>query len=96
MKENIAKEKALDFSVRIVNLQKYLRREKKEFTLSDQIMRSGTAIGANIAEAEFAFSERDMLSNLHIALKEAAETLYWLQLLCRTGFITEKEIPVFP
>ena len=91
MKENIAREKALAFSVRIVNLHKYLRKEKKEFTLSDQILRSGTSIGANISEAEFALSDRDMFSKLHIALKEASETQYWLELLYRTLYLSEKE-----
>ena len=90
MKENIAREKALCFSVRIVNLHRYLRKEKKEFTLSDQVLRSGTSIGANISEAQFALSERDMLVKLQIALKEAAETMYWLELLYRTGYIEEK------
>ena len=67
---NPGKEKAMLFSVRIVKLHQFLRREKKEFTISDQILRSGTSIGANIAEAEYAASDKDMLNKLQIALKE--------------------------
>ena len=59
----------------------YLKNEKKEYTLSEQILRSGTSIGANIAECEFAFSRRDFLSKMYIALKECGETVYWLDLL---------------
>ncbi len=78
------------FSVRIVKLRRYLCLEKKEYTISDQILRSGTSIGANIAEAEYAASDRDMLSKLQIALKETAETSYWLELLFRTGYLSDK------
>ena len=88
---NPGKEKAMLFSVRIVKLHQFLRREKKEFTISDQILRSGTSIGANIAEAEYAASDKDMLNKLQIALKEAAETCYWLELLYRTDFVQEKQ-----
>ena len=88
---NVAKEKAIHFAVRIVNLQKYLIREFKEYTLSNQILRSGTSIGANISEAESAISEKDFLSKIYIALKETSETLYWLELLHRTNYLTDKQ-----
>ena len=90
-KDNIAKEKALQFAIRIVRLHNNLRKEKREYSLSDQILRSGTSIGANISEAEYAVSEREMLSKLKIALKEAAETRYWIELLFKTDYIDEKE-----
>ncbi len=88
---NVAKEKAIHFAVRIVNLQKFLVREFKEYTLSNQVLRSGTSIGANIAEAESAISERDFLSKIYISLKETSETLYWLELLHRTNYLTDKQ-----
>ena len=91
MRENIAREKSLAFSIRIVNLHKYLRNVKREYTLSDQVLRSGTSIGANISEAEYALSDRDMFSKLHIALKEASETQYWLELLYHTAYLSERE-----
>ena len=88
---NITKEKAMRFSVRIVNLQRFLIREFKEYTLSNQILRSATSIGANLAEAECAISDRDFLSKIYIALKETAETLYWLELLYKTYYLTDKQ-----
>lgn len=88
---NVAKEKAIHFAVRIVNLQKYLVREFKEYTLSNQVLRSGTSIGANIAEAESAISEKDFLSKIYISLKETSETLYWLELLHRTNYLTDNQ-----
>ena len=88
---NITKEKVMRFSVRIVNLQRFLIKEYKEYTLSNQILRSATSIGANLAEAECAISDRDFLSKIYIALKETAETLYWIELLFRTNYLTEKQ-----
>lgn len=79
------------FSVRIVNMQRFLIKEYKEYTLSNQILRSATSIGANLAEAECAISDRDFLSKIYISLKETAETLYWLELLFRTNYLTEKQ-----
>ena len=84
--EHTVKYKSKRFAVRIVNLYKYLCNEKKEFVLSKQILRSGTSIGANIAESECAISRRDFLAKVYIALKECAETLYWLDLLYETEF----------
>ena len=87
MKENLVFDKSKDFAIRIVNLYKYLCETKKEYVLSKQVLRSGTSIGANIAESEFAISKKDFMSKLYIALKEATETLYWLELLYKTEYI---------
>lgn len=83
--------KSKRFAVRIVNLYKYLCAEKKEFVLSKQVLRSGTSIGANIAESECAISEKDFLSKIYIALKECAETIYWLDLLAETDCLKAEE-----
>jgi four helix bundle protein len=83
--------KSLAFSVRIVNLYRYLKDQKKEYVISKQICKSGTSIGANIAEAQRAQSTADFVSKMKIALKEANETQYWLQLLFETKYITGKE-----
>ena len=91
MKENIIMSKSFAFSVRIVNLHKYLSQQKNESVISKQIYKSGTSIGANIAEAQRAQSTADFVSKMKIALKEANETQYWLQLLRETDYITEKE-----
>ena len=90
-KKNTAREKSKDFAVRIVNLYRHLCDEKKEFVLSKQVLRSGTSIGANLAEAEYAISDKDFLSKVYIALKENAETIFWLDLLCQTKYLTEME-----
>ncbi len=79
-------DKTLNFAIRIVNLKKFLE-EKNEFIISKQILRSGTAIGANCKEAQYAQSKMDFLSKINIALKEASETDYWLTLLYKTDFI---------
>ena len=84
-------EKSFDFAVRVVNLYKYLCNEKKEFTLSKQLLRSGTSIGANINEAQDAQSKNDFISKLSISLKEARETKYWIELLRETDYLTDKE-----
>ena len=91
MKENIILKKSLAFSVRIVNLHRYLSDCKREYIISRQICKSGTSIGANIAEAQRAQSTADFVSKMKIALKEANETQYWLQLLHETSYITDKE-----
>jgi four helix bundle protein len=89
--KNIARNKSKSFAVRIVNLYKHLCDEKKEYVLSKQVLRSGTSIGANLAEAEYAISEKDFLAKVYIALKESAETVFWLELLFQTEYITEME-----
>ncbi len=89
--KNIVKEKSLDFAIRIVNLYKYLTDSKKEFIMSKQLLRSGTAIGALVGESEHAESKADFIHKLSVALKEANETDYWLELLYRTEYLTEKQ-----
>ena len=84
-------EKSFRFAIRIVNLYHVLRREKREFVLSKQVMRSGTSIGANVAESQQAQSRADFVAKLNIALKEAAETNYWLRLLHATDYLTDAE-----
>ncbi|MDE6192056.1 MAG: four helix bundle protein [Muribaculum sp.] len=91
MRENIVVEKSEDFAVRIVKLYKLLQSERKEFIMSKQLIRCGTSIGANIAEAQEAQSDTDFIAKLYISLKECSETLYWLRLLCRTGYLSENE-----
>ncbi len=85
---SIALFKSKGFAVRIVKLSLYLRDSKKEFVLSKQLLRSGTSIGANLTEAKYAISRNDFLAKTYIALKETAETLYWLELLYNTGYLT--------
>ena len=91
MKENILKDKSFKFSVRIVKLSQFLNNDKREFILSKQIIRSGTSIGAMVREAEYAESKADFIHKLNIALKEANETEYWLDILFQTQFL-EKNI----
>ena len=88
MKENKLADLSMDFSVRIINLVKDLK-SKHESVISNQIGRSGTSIGANIYEANYAQGKKDFVSKLEIALKEASETGYWLELLHRTGYIED-------
>jgi len=90
MKESILKIKSYKFAIRIVKLYQFLSSEKKEFVLSKQILRSGTAIGALIREAEFGQSKADFTNKMNIALKEANETIYWLEILKDTGYIDDK------
>ena len=89
MKENKLAELSMDFSVDIINLVKQLK-EHREAIISNQIGRSGTSIGANIHEAQYAQGKKDFVSKLEIALKEASETGYWLELLHRTNYIDEQ------
>lgn len=91
MYENTVVEKSKAFAVRIIKLYKHLTESKKEFVLSKQLLRSGTSIGANIAEAVCAMSKKDFLSKMYIAYKECSETKYWLDLLQLTDYITETE-----
>ena len=89
MKENKLAELSMDFSVDIINLVKHLK-SNHESIISNQIGRSGTSIGANIHEAQYAQGKKDFVSKLEIALKEASETGYWLELLFRTKYIDEQ------
>ena len=89
MKESLVYEKSFKFAIRIVNLYKYLCKQKNEYILSKQVLRSGTSIGANIKEALQAQSKKDFLSKINISLKEASETDYWLKLLVATNYIDD-------
>ena len=89
--ERIVQEKSFAFAVRIVNLCRYLRDDKAEYVLSKQLVRSGTSIGANVAEAQQAQSKPDFISKMNVALKEAYETDYWLRLLYATEYLNTKE-----
>ena len=88
---NVVEEKSFQFAIRIVRLYRYLRSEKKEFVMAKQLLRSGTSIGANVAEAQQAQSRADFLSKSNIALKEAAEAEYWLRLLHATDYLSDYE-----
>lgn len=90
MKKSILKDKSYKFAIRIVKLSQYLQSVKKEFVLSKQILRSGTAIGALVREAQFGQSKADFANKMSIALKETNETDYWLLLLKDTKFINSK------
>jgi four helix bundle protein len=87
-KENILHTKSYLFAIRTVKLTQYLSNEKKEYILSKQILKSGTAIGALVSESEFAQSKADFINKLSIALKEANETKYWINLLYDTQYIS--------
>ena len=90
MKENALIDKSLVFASRIVKLHDFLIKNKKGLTIAKQIIRSGTSIGANINEANYGQSPADFISKMHIALKETAETEYWLRLLFLSEYIDEK------
>ena len=91
MSESIVANKSRQFAVRIIRLGQYLQTEKKEFILSNQILRSGTSIGANIVEALKAISQKEFLQKMYIAFKECNETMYWLDLLYATDYLTEQQ-----
>lgn len=90
MKENILKDKSFLFAVRIVNLYKFLKNQHGEYIISQQLIRSGTSVGAIVREAEHAESLKDFIHKLSIGLKEANESKYWLDLLFATEFINKK------
>ena len=87
--DSILRQKSLAFAKRIVRLYQYLTAEKREFVMAKQILRSGTSIGANVSEAIYGCSRKDFIAKLQIARKEAAETLYWLELLHSCEYIKE-------
>jgi four helix bundle protein len=89
-RESILKTKSFDFAVRIIKLYKYLKKSHNEYELSHQFIRSGTSIGALIREAEHAESRKDFVHKLNIGLKEANESVYWLQLLHATDYINKR------
>ncbi len=91
MSKSIIKDKSFVFSIRVVKLCKYLIENKKEFVLSKQLLRSGTAVGALVREAQNAESTKDFIHKLAIAQKECDETIYWLELLKETEYINQIE-----
>jgi len=90
--KNVVLRRALDFAVRIVKLHRYLNTNHKIFSLSDQILRAGTSIGANVVEAQDAQSDKDFVHKMSIALKEARETRYWIYLLTESEYL-DKNAP---
>ena len=91
MENNVIVDKSKSFALRVIKLSKYLTNDKSEFVLSKQILKSGTSIGANVKEAIRAQSKPDFYSKMNIALKEASETEYWLELLFESEYITSQE-----
>ena len=91
MKDNNLRDKSFLFAIRIVNLCKYLITEKKEYTLSKQMVRSGTSVGAMVREAEHSESKNDFIHKFSIAQKECNETLFWIELLHLTDYISKNE-----
>lgn len=89
--ENVIANKSYAFALRIIRLYQFLSEQKKEYVLSKQLLRSGTAIGAMVKESEHAQSKADFLNKMNVALKEANETEYWLMLLKDTGYINKNE-----
>ena len=89
--ENLIEKKSYDFALRIVKVYKFLLK-KNEFVLSKQLLRSGTSIGANVVEAQEAISKKDFRNKMSIALKEAVETRYWINLLKDSEYFTEIQI----
>lgn len=87
--DNLILDKSKAFAIRIINLYKHLNEEKREYILSKQLLRSGTSIGANCREAARGQSKADFVAKMNIALKEADETAYWLELLYATDFVTQ-------
>lgn len=85
--DSVVLDKSKAFALRIVRLNQYLCAEKQEYVMSKQILRSGTSIGANLAESEYAISRKEFLSKVYISLKECAETKYWLELLHEAGYL---------
>ena len=90
MADSLTLDKSKDFAIRIVKLYKYLCNDKREFVMSKQLLPSGTSIGANISEALYGISRKDFLSKVYISLKECSETKYWLELLYKTEYLSEK------
>ena len=91
MAESIMLDKAKDFAVEIINICKQIKETKRESVLTNQLMRSGTSIGANIHESKYAHGTADFISKMQIALKECYESEYWLELLNRTGYIDNEQ-----
>ena len=90
-RQNTLPVKTFSFAIRVVKLYQYLTKEKHEHVMSKQVLRAGTSVGANVREAQNAESKADFIHKYGISQKEAAETLYWLELLQATGYLSEKE-----
>ena len=86
-----AEDKSMKFSMRIVRMYKYLNESRREYIMSKQLLRAGTSVSANVAEAEKAISKREFLSKMYIAYKECCETSHWIKLLYNSGYINERE-----
>ena len=91
MSESIMLEKAKDFAVEIIELCKTVKETKRESVMTNQLIRSGTSVGANIHESKYGHGTADFIAKMQIALKECYESEYWLELLNRTGYITDEE-----
>lgn len=91
MKENVVKNKSFLFAVRVVKLYQFLCEQKREFVLSKQLLRSGTSVGAMVREAEHAETKNDFKHKMGIAQKEINETIYWLELLKETDYLTQEQ-----
>jgi four helix bundle protein len=91
MKDNIVKSKSMKLAIEVVALCKFLKNQKRDYIMSDQLLKSGTSVGANIREAEHAESKADFKHKMSVAQKEANETLFWLELLRETDYIREEQ-----
>ncbi len=91
-KRNIIRDKTFDFSLKIIEMYKYLTREKKEYILSKQVLRSATSIGANVEGAIAGQSHKDFISKMSIASKDSRETIYWLKLLRKSGYLSKDDL----
>ena len=91
MQENVIEKKSFSFAVRIVKLYRFMTKHEKEYVLSKQLLRCGTSIGANVSEAQRAQSMADFHAKMSIALKEANETLYWIELLFQTEYLSDRQ-----
>ena len=94
MAESIMLDKAKDFAVEIINVCKTIKETKRESVLTNQLMRSGTSIGANIHESKYAHGTADFIAKMQIALKECYESEYWLELLNRTGYLSDEQYKI--
>ena len=94
MAESIMLKKAKDFAVEIINMCKNIKETKRESVLTNQLMRSGTSIGANIHESKYAHGTADFIAKMQIALKECYESEYWLELLNRTGYLSDEQYKI--
>ena len=91
MQDNVIYMLSKKFALRIIKLYSFLTNEKKEYVISKQLYRSGTSVGANVAESQFAQSDADYVNKLKIALKEASETRYWIELLFESDYLSQTE-----